>query len=308
MAANFPHSMPVGWFAVASSADLESGGVHPVRYFDRELVVWRSETGEPCVMDAFCPHLGAHLGVGGRVEGDAIRCPFHGWRFGRDGNCQEIPYAKRIPPQVRAETWPVVERNGVVWAWYAPDDRAPFFEIPSLHEFEDEGWEEVHRRTWKVSTQIQEMAENGVDGAHFQTVHGAVALPESEITVDGALRVAIQKAPLETSKGRATSVIRVSQAGLGFSFTRFTGICETTSFNYVTPIDAHTIEFTVVFMQPVDAPAAGVTRAIIADLEKQVGEDIPIWENKIFRAKPALCDGDGPIAEFRQWCQQFYPN
>jgi 3-ketosteroid 9alpha-monooxygenase subunit A len=46
--------------------------------------------------------------------------------------------------------------------------------------------------------------------------------------------------------------------------------------------------------------------ALIADIEKQMGEDKPIWENKVFMPRPILCDGDGPIALFRRWCQQFY--
>ena len=45
------------------------------------------------VLDAFCPHLGAHLGMGGTVEGNALRCPFHGWEFATSGACTAIPYA-----------------------------------------------------------------------------------------------------------------------------------------------------------------------------------------------------------------------
>ena len=306
MAHNFPHPMPSGWFALAASAELAAGEVRAARYFNRELVLWRGEDGAPHVMDAYCPHLGAHLGHGGRVEGETLRCPFHGWRFDGEGVCREISYAERIPPSARASAWPVVERNGAVWGWYHPEAHAPFYEIPSVEEFDATDWEEVHRRRWTVRTQIQEMAENGVDGAHFQSVHGAIALPDSEVRIEGTSRVAIQRAPLVTSRGPTTSVITVRNVGLGFSFTRFTGICETTSLNFVVPVDPHTIEFTVVFLQPLDSPAAGVTRAIITDLEKQIGEDIPIWEHKTYRERPLLCDGDGPIAEFRRWCLQFY--
>ena len=51
----------------------------------------------------------------------------------------------------------------------------------------------------------------------------------------------------------------------------------------------------------------GVAAAIIRDIVKQMNEDIPIWEHKIYRPAPTLCDGDGPIPEFRRWCRQFYP-
>lgn len=59
------------------------------------MAVFRTEEGKACVLDAYCPHLGAHLGIGGRVVGDCIECPFHGWQFnGNDGKCTSIPYSK----------------------------------------------------------------------------------------------------------------------------------------------------------------------------------------------------------------------
>ena len=308
MATNFPHPIPTGWFPLASSDEVAPGALQPLAAFGRELLLWRSagDDGRAHVTDAYCPHLGAHFGHGGRVDGDTIRCPFHGWAFDGEGVCREIPYAKRVPPGVGVDAWPTLERNGAIWAWNAPDGRVPDYEIPVLEEVTDPGWEEVHRARWTIRTQIQEMAENGVDGPHFQTVHGATALPDSEIRVDGATRVAVQKAPLRTSRGEATSVITVTNVGLGFSFTRFTGLIETTSLNFVRPIDTQTTELTVVFLQPAENTGAAGTRAIITDLEKQIGEDIPIWEHKIYRPRPTLCDGDGPIAEFRGWCRQFY--
>lgn len=58
------------------------------------LVVFRTEEGSACILNAYCPHLGAHLGVGSRVVGDCVECPFHGWQFrGNDGQCTAIPYS-----------------------------------------------------------------------------------------------------------------------------------------------------------------------------------------------------------------------
>ena len=60
------------------------------------LVVFRTGAGKACVLDAYCPHLGANLGIGGRVVGDCIECPFHGWQFdGHDGKCTRVPYAEK---------------------------------------------------------------------------------------------------------------------------------------------------------------------------------------------------------------------
>ena len=60
------------------------------------LAIFRDEKGEAHVLDAYCPHLGAHIGVGGRVVGDCLQCPFHGWEFrGSDGKVTKIPYADK---------------------------------------------------------------------------------------------------------------------------------------------------------------------------------------------------------------------
>lgn len=59
------------------------------------MAVFRGQTGKAYVVDAYCPHLGANLAVGGQVLGDCIECPFHGWKFqGSDGKCVQIPYAQ----------------------------------------------------------------------------------------------------------------------------------------------------------------------------------------------------------------------
>src|SRR5690606_31236792 len=95
--ARFPFGLPNGWFLLAYADELAPGQLMPLHALDRDLVVFRGASGSVHAFDAHCPHLGAHLGVGGRVVGDTIECPFHGWRFGGDGGCVEIPYAKRIP-------------------------------------------------------------------------------------------------------------------------------------------------------------------------------------------------------------------
>ncbi len=306
MSVDFPHPVPCGWFAVSASDALADGEVRAIQYVGRALALFRTESGRAQVLDAYCPHLGAHLGQGGRVVAETLQCPFHAWRFETDGRCAGVPYSERIPTSARVRHFPTIEQNGFVWMWFDPEGGPPEFELPELSEFASPEWVESFRHTWVVRTQIQEMGENGVDSAHFPTVHGSVEVPESEVSVDGPYRKAVQYTHLNTSKGRASNIIEVHSIGMGFGFTRFTGICDTVSMNLMTPIDAESTEFTVVFLQRAGAQGEGVARAICRDLEKQVNEDIPIWENKLYRARPVLCDGDGPITEYRHWCAQFY--
>ena len=94
-----PLPIPNGWFAVAWSRELHAGDVRPIHYFGQDMVLFRTRSGQARVLDAFCPHLGAHLGYGGRVMGETVRCPFHGWQYdGTTGDCVHIPYCEKIPP------------------------------------------------------------------------------------------------------------------------------------------------------------------------------------------------------------------
>ena len=106
--------IPFGWYVVDYSNELNPGDVKAVRYFAQDQVLFRTESGEVSMLDAYCPHLGAHLGYGGIINGECIECPFHAWRWKTDGKIGEIPYAKNIPPKAKETkifTYPTVEKN-----------------------------------------------------------------------------------------------------------------------------------------------------------------------------------------------------
>ena len=184
----FPMGIPYGWYFVAYSDELKIGDVRSLHYFGRDLVLFRNESGQAGVLDAYCPHMGAHLGDGGVVEGDVLRCPFHAWAFRPDGFCVDIPYAKAFPPICKREAvagpYPVTEANGVIWAWYHPTGEKPLFEVLSVPEFTEAGWAAPTRREWRFASNPQEIAENGVDVAHFEFVHKMNAVPEGQTTYD----------------------------------------------------------------------------------------------------------------------------
>jgi 3-ketosteroid 9alpha-monooxygenase subunit A len=306
----FPFApFPNSWFQVAYADELATGAVLPLRYFGRELVAFRGEDGTPHVLDAYCAHLGAHLGVGGTVVGSAIRCPFHSWCFDGSGTCIEVPYAKKIPPKARIRSWPVVERNGLLMVYHDVEDRPPAFELPVLSEYGDEAWSEYKRLRWRIRSHNQDMAENAVDRAHFRYVHKTVDVPESKAEIDGAILRVVSRAKMTTPRGDIDGEIASTSYGFGFATTRFRGIVETLLVASVTPIDVEDLDvrfsFTVKKLGNADVDR-GVGKALIADITKQMGEDKPIWENKVYLPRPALCDGDGPIALFRRWAQQFY--
>src|SRR3546814_585334 len=98
-----PFPIPTGWFFVAYADTLKAGELRNVTLFGQEWVLFRTESGKPGMSDPYCPHLGAHMGHGGKVCGEHLRCPFHHWEYNTEGWCKNIPYAKVTPPIVKKQ-------------------------------------------------------------------------------------------------------------------------------------------------------------------------------------------------------------
>lgn len=305
-----PNPIPDGWFRIAFCEDLKPGLVEPLRYFGRDLVLFVGESGTPVVLDAYCPHLGAHLAHGGRVEGETIRCPFHAWRFAADGRCVEIPYAKRIPPRAAVRTWPTCIRNGMVFVWHHAQGAEPSWEVPEADEVGDSDWTPWVHRSWQIETHIQEIAENTSDPAHFTSVHGFPAIPDPKVSFAAhAYRSYTEFTAQRADGSEVETILDVQWSGMGIGITRTRGVLDLLFIGTHTPIEADIVDsrfsFSVCSARGLD-PEHGAGRAFIDESVRQMEQDIPIWNNKRFHEKPTLCDGDGPIPEFRSWARQFY--
>jgi nitrite reductase/ring-hydroxylating ferredoxin subunit len=310
MSRRFPFPIPFGWFQVAFPEDLAPGDVTALRYWSRDLVLWRDEDGEFHLQDAYCPHLGAHIGVGGTVHGNEVACPFHGWKYDATGACTNIPYSQRGNKKARLRTYPTVVRNGFVLAWYHPHDESPQWEIPVIEEIGDPGWTDFYSSSYVIHTVPQEMSENGADPAHFQFVHGTDDVAELEsYDTDGPCSVMLSKQSFVTPRGVTNGRIDVYNYGPGFSKVWFSGIVDAINIATTTPIDDEKtqVRFNFVVRKFEDAKLTStVANAFVKEINKQVQEDRPIWEHKAFIPSPALADNDGPILKFRKWYSQFY--
>jgi len=310
MERRFPFPIPFGWFQVAYPDDLAPGEVTALRYWARDLVLWRDEAGGFHLQDAYCPHLGAHLGVGGTVHGAQLACPFHGWRYDGSGTCTNIPYSERTNRKAKLRTYPVVVRNGFVLAWYHPRDESPGWEIPEISEIGDPDWSDYYSSSYVIHTIPQEMSENGVDPAHFRFVHGTETVAEMEkYETDGPCSVMLSKQSYVTPRGTTWGRIDVYNYGPGFSKVWFSGIVDAINIATTTPIDETKtqVRFNFVVRKFDDERMTStVADAFVNEINKQVREDRPIWENKAFIPTPALADTDGPILQFRKWYSQFY--
>ena len=106
-----PERYARGWHCLGLASTFRDGKPHEIWAFGTKLVVWADSSGALHVLDGYCRHMGGDL-TQGTVKGDEIACPFHDWRWGGDGKCKAIPYAKRIPLRARTRTWTTLEQFG----------------------------------------------------------------------------------------------------------------------------------------------------------------------------------------------------
>jgi phenylpropionate dioxygenase-like ring-hydroxylating dioxygenase large terminal subunit len=311
MSQRYPFPVPFGWFCVGFPDDFPARGPKALYYFATHLVAWRDESGELHVQDAFCPHLGAHLGHGGTVDGCEIVCPFHGWQYDADGANTAIPYSERLNRKARLRTYPTVERNGVSFVWFHPHDEPPLWDVPAFAEMNgDPDWSTLIRTEHTIDASVQEMAENAVDAAHFRYVHNTATVPELEEYTTGfpeSVMRSTQKFP--TPRGVMEGRIDSHSYGPGISFVNFSGIVDTVNLAVTTPIEADRciVRFNFRFKTMGDETTTrNVGKAFVAEVDKQVREDKPIWEHKAHLVRPALADNDGPFMKFRKWFAGFY--
>jgi nitrite reductase/ring-hydroxylating ferredoxin subunit len=301
--------IPNGWFAVAWSKDLVAGEVKRARYFGQELALFRTRDGRMQALDAYCPHLGAHLAEGGRVVGETIRCPFHGWQFDGAGKCVAIPYCERVPNAARVRSWHVAERNRMVFLWHHAEGAPPSWEVPEMSELADPEWTEPRYLELEVPVHMQDMAENNCDPVHFFYVHGNTKIPPSTVTYaeEGRLMRVTSRHATDNAMGAFEIDLDRDTWGLGLAAVRMRGIPSAglLMFSSTSPVDSsHTYSRWLFTVSKNLADLAG--EDFIEGLSRGVLEDMRIWKNKIHRAHPVLCEGDTYLIEFRKWARQFY--
>ena len=301
----FPFPLPYGWFSIGRLDELPQVPVAPIRAFDQELVLWRNNDGHH-LSDAFCPHLGAHLGHGGRVEDGRLVCPFHEWTFNDAGGNVSIPYADRPNRKAQLRTYPTMVRNRHLLAWYHPDQTvAPLWDIPECLPADPVECLRIDR---PVKSVWQDVAENSVDMAHFKSVHGMSKVAEvGELTIDGYFRRVRSTQAFKTGRGEIAGEIHSNSHGPGVGVVMFKLMSEVTLISTVTPIGLEEVHLRFTMYHAAgDEIASKIGQGFGAEVARQLDQDIPIWEHKRYQASPALAPSEKPITEFRRWASQFY--
>ncbi|MET8214122.1 Rieske 2Fe-2S domain-containing protein [Streptomyces sp. NPDC005373] len=322
---------PTGWFQVAWSAEIEPGAVRRMRYFGQELIAYRGAGGKLTVMDAYCEHLGAHLGHGGTVNGDNIVCPFHGWEWNCQGRNVHIPYQERANKVRRIRVWPVVERNEGVFVWHDLEGRDPLYEVPDIFAlFDDEAKAEDYYRAYPECVLSREalpihpqyVIENGVDFAHFKFVHRTDEVPTftrqdfDEWCFYADFDMKWRPSKTSSATGEAQVVHGGTQAfnaGISLGFSRSWGTANSRSLITVTPVDDETSDIrSTSWLEKLpgdDGPARPEKlerRVRVAN--NQFLADVNIWEHQRYTEPPGLATAEARgFRMVRRWARRFYP-
>jgi phenylpropionate dioxygenase-like ring-hydroxylating dioxygenase large terminal subunit len=156
-----------GWYWLCKSTELKRGKTKHANVLGKQLALFRTESGQPVALDAYCPHMGAHLAEG-KVCGESIRCAFHGWAFNKNGECADVPCLNQVPKTEALNSWPVTEHYGLIWVYAGKVAHATPPVVPELDGCQVDYWVGAKFRKECHPTV---MMVNAIDEQHFKAVH-----------------------------------------------------------------------------------------------------------------------------------------
>ncbi|XP_033095438.1 cholesterol 7-desaturase-like isoform X2 [Anneissia japonica] len=296
----------------------------------QELAVYRGENGEAHVVNAYCPHLGANLGVGGQVKGNCIECPFHGWLFrGEDGKCVNIPYASKVPEFAKIKSWPSIEMFGLILMWYHAEGAEPLWIPQEFANFKNMRYQGYTEHV--VNAHIQEVPENGADLNHLTHLHTPFLMSGADLRYssksfwdwikhgwDGYwqqdednkhigqlfLKHHLSFFGVEIPIGTVNVV--ATQIGPAIVLLNFKTILGTACMVHsITPVEPLLQKITHSIYVDGFIPTIGGKFLLWAEAI-QIERDLMIWNHKTYIQKPLLVKEDNLIAKHRRWYSQFY--
>ncbi|MFE3075251.1 Rieske 2Fe-2S domain-containing protein [Nocardia tengchongensis] len=324
-----------GWHCLGLAGPFRDGKPHQISAFGTKLVVFADSKNELHVLDSYCRHLGGDLSMG-EVKGDSIACPFHDWRWGGNGKCTGIPYARRVPPLARTRSWTTLERNGQLYVWHDHEGNPPTDEvtIPYIEgPFTDaegngletigDGWTDW---TWESmvieGSNCREIIDNVVDMAHFFYIHYAYPTFFKNV-FEGHVATQYLDSTARPDKGMATqyggdSTLKSVASYFGPSYmvnpliNSYSGFeLETVLINCHYPIsqDAFVLQYGMSVRKPQgvnDEQADKIAKKMTKGIGDGFLQDVEIWKHKSKIENPLLTEEDGPVYQLRRWYEQFY--
>ncbi|MGW7518025.1 Rieske 2Fe-2S domain-containing protein [Streptomyces sp. NPDC054796] len=317
---------PDGWFPVAFSTELKKGSVLRKRLAGEDVVLYRTRSGLLRAVRPYCPHLGAHLGVGGTVENENLVCPFHRFAYDPSGTCVATGYGTP-PPRTSLRLRQSHECDGVIWVWRHAENASPDWVIP---EGTSTGYSPPHLRTHEYDSYPQEFVENLHDLGHFAPLHGYLSHRMTVPTEfsDHHYHLAMEVRRSFPGLGPATMHWDVDGYGLGFITARIAiprwhlrmlgemlllplepGKLRVVSVTRLKHPDLRWIpssHLRTVLQAGIEQAFLQLMRPVSTWTSRELNQDKSIWQTKTYLERPRLAKGDGPITAYRRWAAQFY--
>jgi 5,5'-dehydrodivanillate O-demethylase len=255
------------WQPVAISDDVAPGHAIPIRVMCEDLTLYRGRGGKPFIVDQRCPHRLTLLHTGW-IEGDCIRCRYHGWKFDGGGQCVEMPAEEPgFPPKVRITSYPAADYGGIVFAWLGEGAPPPLPRKPELER--DYGVKWASTQVWPCNW--FQRIENSMDAVHVSFVHRETGFGEVLSYAVPALRYEETEWGIRQYATRSSNNVRISN----FSFPNCNHIVVPTGrpspdrpphpwtdiFNWFVPVDDGHTAFYTARSAPVRGPDAERLRA-----------------------------------------------
>ncbi|MEV6609442.1 MULTISPECIES: Rieske 2Fe-2S domain-containing protein [unclassified Kutzneria] len=321
-----PSRFARGWHCLGLVAQFADGQPHAVQAFGTKLVVFQGTDGSLNVLDAYCRHMGGDL-TQGTVKGTEVACPFHDWRWGGDGRCKSIPYAKRVPLRARTRAWTTCQQNKQLFVWHDPQGNPPPPElaIPAIEGAFSDEWSDW---TWDSvlieGANCREIVDNVVDMAHFFYVHFAFPTYFKNVFeghtasqyLNSKARPDVHAKTAYSGENDLATRSEASYYGpsymIDYLWNDFHGATvETVLINCHYPVtpNSFVLQWGAIVKK---FPGMDDDQAnkIAGKFAKNTGvgflQDVEIWRNKSRVDNPLLCEEDGPVYQLRRWYEQFY--
>lgn len=157
------------WYVAAWGSELEVGGILARKLLGVPMVIYRDEQGAAHVLEDRCCHRGLPLSMG-RVRGPVLECGYHGLQFDGLGRCVAIPGQDNVPSVMKVRSFPVVEKDGLIWIWGGDSARADENLIPSFPWHADPSWPYIPH-VQHIRCAFNLVVDNLLDQTHLAYVH-----------------------------------------------------------------------------------------------------------------------------------------
>lgn len=163
------------WYAVATSSQV-TDQPFSIRLLEHEILLRRVGSARLSAHSAICRHRRCHLKGAGIDSEFNLTCPFHGWTYDSSGRCVEIPLlpsAEAIPSDSTLRSFPVLEKNGLIWLWFSAEGHPPSYEVPVIAELEGLTLLPSTDIEYHFAANYTRTLENILDPTHAPFTHGS---------------------------------------------------------------------------------------------------------------------------------------